>query len=74
MLVKSLLKENVIIILNLNQSEWRKLLRSASSWIGFERSGYIYKLMSTAFFGNSRKAIQGPVLSLLSHRTIIATQ
>ena len=32
---KSLLNENAIIILSLNQSEWRKLLRSASSRIGF---------------------------------------
>ena len=32
---KSLLNENTIIILSLNQSEWRKLLRSASSRIGF---------------------------------------
>ena len=31
---KSLLNENAIIILSLNQSEWRKLLRSASSRIG----------------------------------------
>ena len=32
---KSLLNENAIIILSLNQSELRKLLRSASSRIGF---------------------------------------
>ena len=32
---KSLLNENAIIILSLNQSEWRKILRSASSRIGF---------------------------------------
>ena len=34
---KSLLNEKVIIILSLNQSECRKLLRSASSNIGFSR-------------------------------------
>ena len=32
---KGLLNENAIIILSLNQSEYRKLLRSASSRIGF---------------------------------------
>ena len=32
---KSLLNENAIINLSLDQSEWRKLLRSASSRIGF---------------------------------------
>ena len=32
---KSLLNEKAIIILSLNQSEWHKLLRSASSRIGF---------------------------------------
>ena len=32
---KSLLNEKAIIILSLNQSECRKLLRSASSRIGF---------------------------------------
>ena len=32
---KSLLNENAIIILSLNQSEWGKLLWSASSRIGF---------------------------------------
>ena len=34
---KSLLNEKAIIILSLNQSECRKLLRSASSRIGFSR-------------------------------------
>ena len=34
---KSLLNEKAIIILILNQSECRKLLRSASSRIGFSR-------------------------------------
>ena len=34
---KSLSNEKVIIILSLNQSECRKLLRSASSRIGFNR-------------------------------------
>ena len=32
---KRLLNEDAIIILSLNQSDWRKLLRSASSKIGF---------------------------------------
>ena len=34
---KSLLNEKAIIIISLNQSECRKLLRSASSRIGFSR-------------------------------------
>ena len=34
---KSLLNEKAIIIFSLNQSECRKLLRSASSRIGFSR-------------------------------------
>ena len=34
---KSLLNEKAMIILSLNQSECRKLLRSASSRIGFSR-------------------------------------
>ena len=34
---KSLLNEKAIIILSLNQSECRKVLRSASSRIGFSR-------------------------------------
>ena len=40
---KSLLNEKAILILSLNQSECRKLLRSASSRIGFSRDTGIRK-------------------------------
>ena len=65
---KSLLNEKAIIILRLNQSECRKLLRSASSRIGFSRDTGIEesacKSSCRPLFGDSQKVIQGPIQSI----------
>ena len=76
---KSLLNENVIIILSLNQSECRKLLRSASSRIGFsldtgiEESACNSSCMPTVIVGYSQEVIQVPIQSLFSPRKTMAT-
>ena len=65
---KSLLNEKAIIILSLNQSECRKLLRSASSRIGFSLdTGIEVEVLIEQFQDNASKLKYYPVLILITY-------
>ena len=75
---KSLLNEKAIIILSLNQSECLKLLRSASSRIGFSRDTGIEESACKSscrplFLAIRRRSSKDPIQSLFPPRETIAT-